>query len=159
MALQPHLRFTSLGEGPNTVEFWLDLLCPFSASCSNNIASFLVPAVLPGGKYHGKIRLLVRPYPQPWHPQGGYLAEVVLAFGKVFASDDSQLWFAYFNELMRSQSQFLDPAVRALTADQIKDRAYTVAGDVLTREKGWDGPKAGAQLAEAMTMKEGKFGG
>ncbi len=156
MALQPHLAFTSIGSGPNTLELWLDLCCPHCAKCTGNLASFLVPSVLPGGSYHGKLRILIRPYPQPWDPPGGWVAEATLAFGRALCSEanrfDSELWFKYFSVLMERQRDFKGCQVADMSANQIKEKLYGIAAEVV---KGGNGEKSGLSKEEvAKSMSE-----
>ena len=136
MALLPHLAFTSIGTGLNTLELWLDLLCPYCARCTTNLSKFLVPSVLPGGRYHGKVRLLIRPYPHPWDPQGGYLALAAISFGKAFCTKgrdqfDSALWFKYFATIMERQNDFKEPHIGTMSTNQVVEKLRSMAGEVV----------------------------
>ena len=69
MALPPQLRPFAIGDSqaPHCLELYLDFTCPFSAKQLRGVDTHLLSLVMPGGQYAGKVRVLLRPYPQPWH--------------------------------------------------------------------------------------------
>lgn len=142
-ALLPQLGFTSLGTGPQTLELYVDLVCPHCARfTSGALTQSLIPSVSPGGKYEGVLRLIVRPYPQPWAPVGGWSIEALLAFGLGYCSNkdeegkdgfDSELCYEYYTVLMERQSEFKDAQIKGMTMDEIKEKLYGIAREVLQR--------------------------
>jgi protein-disulfide isomerase len=69
MALQPSLRplLTGNPDAPHLLEVYFDYLCPFSAKIFKNALDPIIkPLITKGGKYEGKVRLIVRLQPQPW---------------------------------------------------------------------------------------------
>lgn len=57
----------------------MDYVCPFSAKLSLAIDSVLVPLFAPGGKYHGKVKVIFRNQVQPWHASSTLVHEAGLA--------------------------------------------------------------------------------
>ncbi|GFZ48882.1 hypothetical protein JCM24511_06631 [Saitozyma sp. JCM 24511] len=136
MACPAHLQFTVLGEGPTAVELYLNLICPASKKALRSVSNALVPEVLPGGKYHGKVRLVFRPSPYVWHPQGCYVAEHLLGFGRAFCSGptfNSRLWFNCLREFMERQREFFDHKVQDESPNSVKERLSIIAGEVLEK--------------------------
>lgn len=44
---------------------YLDFLCPFSRKMAISLNDNVIPLITKGGKYEGKVQLLIRLYPQP----------------------------------------------------------------------------------------------
>ncbi|OJJ45990.1 hypothetical protein ASPZODRAFT_167023 [Penicilliopsis zonata CBS 506.65] len=137
MAVPASVAYTALGEGPATAEFWLDLLCPFSQKCTALLHSYLVPAVLPGGKYHGKLRILIRPYPQPWHPQGGYSCLSLWSFGRAFCAPgnayggDARLWFEYYAAVAAKLDDFKDGQALGVTGHEYNKKLVDIGAEAV----------------------------
>jgi protein-disulfide isomerase len=70
MALQPSLRDQLIigdQNAPHTLEVWIDYVCPFCAKLfARGFPNGLLPLIKEGGKYHGKVKLLLRLQVQPW---------------------------------------------------------------------------------------------
>ena len=50
------------------------------------IDSVLVPLLGPGGKYHGKVKVIFRPQVQPWHGSSTFVHEAGLAVRPVLSA-------------------------------------------------------------------------
>lgn len=154
MALLPNLAFTSLGEGPQTVEFWLDYTCPYSAKSCVSLETFLIPKIVQGGPWYGQVRFLIRPYIQPWHPIGGWITGAAMAFGHAFSTsgteEDGPLWFKAFAELFRRQKDFKGEEMWDTSIEGIQKLACEIAGGVYAREKGGTVEDAAAKVHAAI---------
>lgn len=164
MACPPHLQFTVLGEGPNTVEIYLGMICPASKKTLRSLSNAIVPEVIEGGKYFGKVKLLFRLSPHVWHPQGCYVAEHLLGFGKAFCVQpdgtyNSRLWFNAFRELMERQREFYDPYIEDESPRSIKERLSIIAGEIVEKA-GLMTKEEGAQIMrDTMPMNAFRYGG
>jgi len=126
MSLQPTLSFLQVGNpvAPHTLEFYLDFLCPFSAkSFLNGIDAVLKPAFAEGGKYAGKVKILIRLQPQPWHGSSTFTHEAALAVGRVAPA---QFW-DYAVALFKAQEGFFDIPASSLTPIQIREKLVALA--------------------------------
>jgi hypothetical protein len=162
MACPAHLQFTVLGEGPTAVEFYLNLICPASKKALRSVSNVLVPEVLPGGRYHGKVRLVFRPSPYVWHPQGCYVAEHLLGFGRAFCSGptfNSRLWFNCLREFMERQREFFDHKVQDESPNSVKERLSIIAGEVLEKASVMSKEEGAKIMRETMPLNNFRYGG
>ncbi|BEI80706.1 hypothetical protein CcaverHIS002_0112350 [Cutaneotrichosporon cavernicola] len=67
MGLPTNLSFLRTGTGGQTLEVYLEPLCPFSYKMARSLEDNVLPHVKEGGKYHGKVELIIRVYAQPFH--------------------------------------------------------------------------------------------
>lgn len=67
MSLPQKIAFTRIGaaHSPSTLEVYIDPVCPFSRKITESIDKNVLPMITNGGKYDGKVNLVVRLYPQP----------------------------------------------------------------------------------------------
>lgn len=157
MALPPRLRALGIGEfnAPHSLEMYLDYLCPFSNKQLHGVYEHLLPLVF--GKdapYAGKVRIIFRPYPQPWHASSGLLAESALAIarlaepaGKNIISETNSLidpslnaFWVYSLQVMKRQEEYFDGPARLKNPDQIRsdfvNLAISTLGEEPKKEKG-----------------------
>ncbi|KAL1896084.1 hypothetical protein Sste5346_004823 [Sporothrix stenoceras] len=162
MACPPHLQFTVLGQGPTTVEIYLGMICPASKRALRTISNAIVPEVIEGGKYFGQVRLLFRLAPHVWHPQGCYVAEHLLGFGRAFCTKpaiNERLWFNCFREYMERQREFFDHRVQDESPNSIKERLSVIAGEVVEKA-GLMTKEEGAQvMRETLPLNDFRYGG
>ncbi|CAD6890535.1 unnamed protein product [Tilletia controversa] len=135
MALPRHLDALAMGKSsaPNTLELWLDYLCPFSAKQLLGVEKHLFPLIFnDGAKYLDRVRLVIRPTPQPWHGSSTYLHEAALASislgttsEKIDDQDDNPFWLASI-ALMQNQTKFFDVPAKNKTAAQIRDELAAI---------------------------------
>ncbi|PWN48417.1 hypothetical protein IE53DRAFT_347543 [Violaceomyces palustris] len=146
MALPPSLRALSIGarDAPNTLEIFIDYLCPFSAKQVKGVNEFLLPLVQgQGSPYRGLVRIVLRPYPQPWHSSSTLLHESALAVAKLSIDDPNvtaepsrNAFWVYSLELMKQQERFFDGPSRGKAPDQIRGELATLVIDTIG-----EGPK------------------
>lgn len=67
MSVPQKFAFTRIGaaHSPSTLEVYIDPVCPFSRKITESIDRNILPMITNGGKYDGKVNLVVRLYPQP----------------------------------------------------------------------------------------------
>merc|ERR1712113_1268182 len=92
----------------HTIELFLDFCCPFSCKTFNTVNKHVVDK-------HKTSLFLVRLVVQPWHPQGTYMHEAVIAMGMV--KPEHQI--AYIQKVFDHQQQFFDDKTINKTRAQI----------------------------------------
>jgi len=146
MALPPNLAQLALGKAtaPHTLELWLDYLCPFSAKQLLGVEEHVFPLIFgSGAKYENRLRLIIRPTPQPWHATSTYAHEAALASARHTPPSASKsgatetdvkqnaFWTASL-ALMREQKRFFDVPAKDLTAEQIRDQLASIVAQALS---------------------------
>ncbi|KAG9103466.1 hypothetical protein FRC06_010574 [Ceratobasidium sp. 370] len=134
MSLQPTLSFLQVGNprAPHALEFYLDFSCPFSAKIFfKAIDPILKPAFAESGKHAGKVRILIRLQPQPWHISSTFQHEAALAVGRV-APD--QFW-EYAAILFKNQEAFFNVPVSSLTPVQIREKLVALVPEGIDKSK------------------------
>ena len=94
MSLPPTLQALSIGarDATNTLELYLDYLCPFSAKIFLNFHEHIASMVSGNdARYRGQLRVVIRPVPQPWHASSTWLHETALAVARLARSDEHML--------------------------------------------------------------------
>lgn len=151
MALPPQLRALGIGElnAPYSLEMYLDYLCPFSNKQLHGVYEHLLPLIFDeGSPYQGKVRIILRPYPQPWHSTSGLLSEQALAvarlaepIGKNIQQETSFLkdpkfnaFWVYSLQIMKRQEDYFDEPARLKNPDQIRSDFVNLAISVLGEE-------------------------
>ncbi|KAG9317867.1 hypothetical protein JVU11DRAFT_2095 [Chiua virens] len=140
MALQPSLSpliVAGINDAPHTLDvFRLDrtlqstrteLMCLYSAKLSRTIDTVLKPRFDKGGKYYGKVKLIVRLQVQPWHGSSTFTHEAGLA---VIRASPEHFW-AFSRKLFDEQEQFFDIPTSTLTPLQIREKLADIAGSVI----------------------------
>ncbi|CAE6417080.1 unnamed protein product [Rhizoctonia solani] len=125
MSLQPSLSFLAIGNpaSPHTLELYLDFVCPFSAKIFTNAVDSVLKPLFTEGKYAGKVKLLLRLQPQPWHGSSTFTHEAALAVGRVAP----EKFLEYVTELFKAQEQFFDIPTSTLTPLQIREKLIALA--------------------------------
>ncbi|KAF8549698.1 hypothetical protein OG21DRAFT_560920 [Imleria badia] len=134
MTLQPSLNplvVAGTSDAPHTLDVFLDYVCPFSAKISRTIDSVLKPWFDKGGKYYGKVKLIVRLQVQPWHASSTLTHEAALAV--VRASPDN--FWVFSRKLFDEQENFFDIPSSTLTPLQIREKLVDIADSVI-QDKG-----------------------
>ncbi|KIM20635.1 hypothetical protein M408DRAFT_306999, partial [Serendipita vermifera MAFF 305830] len=80
-----------------------DYICPYSGKSSNAVETVLKP-LLTSPKYAGKVKIILRPHPQPWHASSTLVHEAILAIAKVAPAVVSR----YSEKLFKAQESFND---------------------------------------------------
>ncbi|KAH7339717.1 hypothetical protein B0J17DRAFT_656502 [Rhizoctonia solani] len=149
MSLQPSLSFLTIGNpaSPHTLELYLDFICPFSAKIFINAVDKVLKPLFTEGKYAGKVKLLLRLQPQPWHGSSTFTHEAALAVGRVAPNR----FYDYAIELFKAQEQFFDIPVSTLTPIQIREKLVSIAPEGTDK-------KAVADLLEHKSTPNGGVG-
>ncbi|EGG05642.1 uncharacterized protein MELLADRAFT_36660 [Melampsora larici-populina 98AG31] len=95
----------------NTLEFYLDFNCPFSAKIFKSINQYLIPIL-----HENQIQtsLIIRQVPQPWHHASTFTHQASLAVSKLLLqSNQSQeelvhKQWKWFTELFEKQTEYFD---------------------------------------------------
>ncbi|KIO12346.1 hypothetical protein M404DRAFT_124552 [Pisolithus tinctorius Marx 270] len=134
MALQPTLRPLVIAgryEAPHTLDIFLDYVCPFSAKMARTIHTVLKPLVESGGKYDGKVKIIMRLQVQPWHATSTYTHEAGLAVLRVAPGH----FWKFSRVLFDRQEEFFDIPVSNLTPLQIREKLAEVAASVIPADR------------------------
>ncbi|CAE7077269.1 unnamed protein product [Rhizoctonia solani] len=125
MSLLPSLSFLSIGSpaAPHTLELYVDFVCPYSAKIFTNAVHGTLKPLFTEGKYAGKVELLLRLQPQPWHGSSTFTHEAALAVGRVAPAQFYDYAFSLFN----AQSEFFDIPTSTLTPLQIREKLVALA--------------------------------
>jgi len=127
----------------------VDYLCPFSAKIIlNAVDPVIKPLVTSGGKYEGKVKLILRLTPQPWHGSAMLLHEAALAVARVAPES----FYQYTLVLMKKQTDFFDIPASKLTPLQIRAKLVSLASEVIGQEKA-------EVMADLLTLKGTPNGG
>ncbi|CAE6511118.1 unnamed protein product [Rhizoctonia solani] len=149
MSLQPSLSFLRIGApaSPHTLELYIDFVCPFSAKIFTNAVDKVLKPLFTEGTYAGKVELLIRLQPQPWHGASTFTHEAALAVGRVAPTR----FYDYVIELFESQTQFFDIPTSTLTPLQIREKLVSLAPEGIDT-------KAVADLLELKSTPNGGVG-
>ncbi|KAK0545859.1 hypothetical protein OC846_005499 [Tilletia horrida] len=148
MALPPNLASLALGKATaqHTLEFWLDYVCPFSAKQLFGLQEHVFPLIFgQGAKYQDRVKLVIRPIPQPWHATSTYTHEAALAstqLSPAVSTDDVKqngFWLTSL-ALMREQKTFFDVPAKDKTAEQIRDELSKLVSEALSTVSASDKP-------------------
>ncbi|KAG8960037.1 hypothetical protein FRC00_000949 [Tulasnella sp. 408] len=132
MALQPSLSPFVIGPyaAPHTLEFFYDIVCPFSRKSYANLRSVLEPQFV-NDKYKDKVKIIIRLQPQPWHVASHFCHEAVLAVARV--APDQLL--NYLDVLYPVNETFYDIPASTLTPVQIREKLADVAEPVIGSDR------------------------
>ncbi|WFD05297.1 hypothetical protein MVES1_000626 [Malassezia vespertilionis] len=140
MALPPALQALSIGPrtAANVLELYVDYLCPFSAKMLANFDAFGVPLLFgQHAAFHGDVRVVVRPVPQPWHASSVLLHETALSVARLCVPDEQRLadpvsnaFWIFSQALMKASPEWYEARARAKTADQVRDELAQLCGQV-----------------------------
>ncbi|KAH7887314.1 hypothetical protein F5I97DRAFT_1828430 [Phlebopus sp. FC_14] len=134
MALQPSLRPMIIAgryDSPHTLDIFLDYVCPFSAKMSRVIDTVLKPLLDKGGKYDGKVKIVMRLQVQPWHGSSTFTHEAGLAVARCSEED----FWTFSRKLFDEQEQFFDIPVSTMTPLQIREKLANVAAEIIKKPK------------------------
>ncbi|KAF7308042.1 Thioredoxin-like-fold domain-containing protein [Mycena kentingensis (nom. inval.)] len=159
MALQPTLRpllIAGTADAPHTLDIFLDYVCPFSAKMARAIDAVLVPALGPGGKYHGKVKAIFRPQVQPWHATSTFVHEAGLAVARTAPG----AFWPFSLALFARQGEYFDVPSSTLTPLQIRANLAALAAEHIPAEASEHLPAAATDsFAALLTLKDTPNGG
>jgi len=148
MALQPSLRpqvIIGQYEANHTLDIFLNYVCPFSAKMANKIETIVKPLLGPGGKYEGKVKVIVRLHAQPWHATSTITSEAGLA---VLRASPENFW-PFSLQLFKQQGDYFDVPSQDLSPRQIREKLAQLASNLLSS-------KALAEVKALLTPKGGR---
>ncbi|CEH14945.1 Thioredoxin-like fold [Ceraceosorus bombacis] len=138
MALPPGLRALAIGDpqAPHCLELYVDFTCPFSKKQLSGVNEHLLPLISTSGEYNNKVRILLRPYPQPWHSTSPLLTEAAVAVArlakprgtsseyeaewqKLCNAEENAAW-VFAKALFEEQEKYFDGPAKNKNADQIR---------------------------------------
>ncbi|ORY24885.1 hypothetical protein BCR39DRAFT_545711 [Naematelia encephala] len=139
MALPRTLSFLRQGTGSQVLEVYLDPLCPFSAKIEKSLTANVIPHLSGGGKYDGKLSVIARLYPQPFHYMSAIVVEAMIVFGQLYPN----LFWPYTTAIFDNQRTFFNVPANTLTPNTVRDQLSEIAVDVLEKNgKLGQGPKS-----------------
>ncbi|KAF2858747.1 hypothetical protein K470DRAFT_259464 [Piedraia hortae CBS 480.64] len=106
----------------NTLELYLDYVCPFSKKMFNTVYNEVFPIVK--AKYADKVQFIFRQQIQPWHPSSTLVHEAGAAVLKV---DASKFW-DFSRVLFENQDDYFDVGVVNETRNETYKRLAKLAG-------------------------------
>ena len=164
MSLPPTLQALSIGarDATNTLELYLDYLCPFSAKIFLNFHEHIASMVSGNdARYRGQLRVVIRPVPQPWHASSTWLHETALAVARLARSDEHMLedpqtnaFWQYSVALMRELERWNEANVRAKSADEVRAELTSLAVSVLGEDARKSGSAPLVRLDSGQTLTE-----
>ncbi|CAE6385587.1 unnamed protein product [Rhizoctonia solani] len=148
-SLQPSLSYLTIGNpaSPHTLELYLDFVCPYSAKIFLNAVDSVLKPWVTEGTYAGKVKLVFRLQPQPWHGSSTFTHEAALAVGRVAPNR----FYDYAIELFKAQTEFFDIPTSTLTPLQIREKLVSLVPDGIDR-------KAVGELLELKSTPNGGVG-
>ncbi|KIP04887.1 hypothetical protein PHLGIDRAFT_75164 [Phlebiopsis gigantea 11061_1 CR5-6] len=151
MALQPSLRpliIAGRPEAPQTLDIFLDYVCPFSAKLALAIDGVLRPLFGPGGQYDGRVKVVFRNQVQPWHAASTFVHEAGLAVARI---SPDKFW-DFSLALFKSQGDYFDIPTSTQTPTQIRENLAKLAASVIGEDKK-------AAFLDVLSLKSSPNGG
>ncbi|KAF9476989.1 hypothetical protein BDN70DRAFT_881701 [Pholiota conissans] len=151
MSLQPSLRpqiVIGAPDAPHTLDIFLDYVCPYSAKTALKIEKILKPLLGPGTPCAGKVKVIFRIHPQPWHAVSTLTSEAGLAVLRVSPEN----FWPFSLELFKHQEEYFDIPTQDLTIRQIRQKLAALAATVIPAS-------AVDQFSDALAFKGAANGG
>ncbi|KZV86827.1 hypothetical protein EXIGLDRAFT_680576 [Exidia glandulosa HHB12029] len=153
MALQPSLNpLLIIGShtAPHTLDFFLDFVCPYSKKAAQNGIDTVLKGKLlaPGGKFNGKVKVILRLHVQPWHVGSQLTHESALAVLRVAPES----FWKYSAALFEHQEDYFDIPISSLTPVQVREKLVKLAESVIGADKA-------AAVRDLLTHKTSPNGG
>ncbi|MCJ1445275.1 MAG: hypothetical protein MMC23_005780 [Stictis urceolatum] len=133
MALTPKFAGQAISSGAvthatNTIELYLDYVCPFSAKMWATLSSSVFPSL--ESKYPSKVRFILRQQIQPWHPSSTLVHEAAAAVLRL--KPDKFVDFS--TKLFERQKDYFDVSVVNEARNQTYGRLAKLASEVGVEE-------------------------
>nr|XP_018265835.1 uncharacterized protein I303_02209 [Kwoniella dejecticola CBS 10117]OBR87993.1 hypothetical protein I303_02209 [Kwoniella dejecticola CBS 10117] len=138
MSLPRSLTFLRQGTGGQILDIYLDPLCPYSAKITRSLSTNVLPLITNGGKYEGRLSLVTRIYPQPFHYFAPFHTEALIVFGKTYPD----LFWEYLTAIFDTQTEYFNQPSTQLTPSQTRDKLVNLATDLLEKNNKFTGPKS-----------------
>ncbi|KAI7867752.1 thioredoxin-like protein [Spinellus fusiger] len=126
MSLAPQFSGHRLGpvNARNTIEVYLDYVCPYSAKMYKTIRKQVWPLIQE--KYAGSFQILFRHQVQPWHASSTIVHEAALAIEVL----DASKFYEFSDLLFEHQERFFDGSVQNKTRQQLVDELSQMAASL-----------------------------
>lgn len=112
---------------PNTIELYLDYVCPFSAKMWTTLSKGeILKKVKDDKKYAGKVRLILRQQIQPWHPSSTLVHEAAAAVMQI----QPNKFIDFSTLLFTRQKEYFDVNVVNETRNQTYKRLSDLAAEL-----------------------------
>jgi protein-disulfide isomerase len=112
---------------PNTIELYLDYVCPFSAKMWTTLNNGeILKKVQNDKKYAGKVRFILRQQIQPWHPSSTLVHEAAIAVMQI----QPNKFIDFSTLLFNRQKEYFDVNVVNETRNQTYKRLSDLAGEI-----------------------------
>ncbi|ORX57456.1 hypothetical protein DM01DRAFT_1319357 [Hesseltinella vesiculosa] len=131
MSLAPIFKGHRLGAvtAPNTLEVYLDYVCPFSAKIFKKLQDEVLPWIEQA--YPGQVQFLFRQQIQPWHASSTLVHEAAIAVEKIAPEQ----FFPTSRLLFERQQDYFDEAVEEKTRRQLVDQVAELIASNLGSDK------------------------
>ncbi|KAI1752168.1 thioredoxin-like protein [Xylaria castorea] len=110
----------------NTLELFLDYVCPFSARQFKTIYNVVAPMIKSNPKWAGSVQFIFRQQIQPWHPSSTLTHEAAVAVLQVAP----EKYWAFSDALFADQDSYFDVSVVNETRNQTYRRLAKLAAGV-----------------------------
>ncbi|WRT65112.1 uncharacterized protein IL334_002054 [Kwoniella shivajii] len=157
MSLPLSLSFLRQGTGGQTLDVYLDPLCPFSGKVTRSITTNVLPLITKGGKYEGKLTVVPRIYPQPFHYYSTFHTEALIVFGKLYPD----LFWDYLLAIYDTQEQYFNQPSASMTPSETRDKLVLLATDLVEKKGKIAGPKSKlfGEIRDRLEVKSTPNGG
>ncbi|ORX33510.1 hypothetical protein BD324DRAFT_639621 [Kockovaella imperatae] len=136
MALPRSLSFQRLGSGPQVLEVYLCPTCPFSGKIARALSANVLPLITKGGKYEGRVSLIPRLYPQPFHYTAQFQCEALVWIGTKYP----ELYWDYFLQIYEHIEEFGNVPAQNMTPLQTREKLFSIAQTLLEKNGKLKGP-------------------
>ncbi|BGP12331.1 hypothetical protein JCM10213_003863 [Rhodosporidiobolus nylandii] len=160
MALAPQFVTHRIGSPAalHTLEFFLDIVCPFSGKQWKGVREHLLPLLKKNGVVSEHLQIIIRQVPQPWHSSSTLVHEAALGVSKSLVDGGASFqdkvvvdkFQQFFAKLLDGQDAFYDEPCAKETPNQTRERLADIAGSI-------DGVDRDAVL-KAISVSKGNSG-
>ncbi|GAA5982223.1 hypothetical protein JCM11641_006231 [Rhodosporidiobolus odoratus] len=140
MALAPQFATHCLGSPSalHTLEFFLDIICPFSGKQWKGVREHLLPLIERDETVAKHLQIIIRQVPQPWHASSTLVHEAALGVSKTlvdagasFQDEDVAARFQqFFAKLIDGQEAFYDEPTAQETPNDTRARLADIAATI-----------------------------
>ncbi|GAA6041605.1 hypothetical protein JCM8097_007764 [Rhodosporidiobolus ruineniae] len=140
MALAPQFATHRIGSPAalHTLEFFLDLVCPFSGKQWRGVREHLLPLIDKDPVVQKHLQIVIRQVPQPWHASSTLVHEAALGVSKSlvdggasFQDDKVGIAFrAFWDALIDKQDAYYDEPTAVESPNQTRDRLADLAATI-----------------------------
>ncbi|ORZ05054.1 thioredoxin-like protein [Absidia repens] len=131
MALSPQYTGHRLGasDAPNTLEVYLDYVCPFSCKIYKALRADVLPWL--AKEHPNKVQFVFRQQVQPWHASSTLVHEAALVVEKLNPAQ----FLTFSDVLFARQQDYFDEAVENKTRRQLVEQVAILVADATNSSK------------------------